>query len=80
MSAALTILGWVAAGAVLGALGARAAYHRRTISAGRGARAPLCTSCPFVSEEQRQEILTGRPTECPPLLSLPDGSARHRPV
>ena len=82
MSALLPILGFVAVGAVLGVLGTRTVYRRSLISAGRAARAPVCNSCPFVTAEQRAEILTGRPTEAPPVAVLPmlDGSGMHRPV
>lgn len=81
-TAFLTICAWLSAGAVVGALVARGVYRRAVISAGRAARAPLCTSCPFVSEEQRSEILSGIPTERPPALPLTmlDGSGLRRPV
>lgn len=82
MSNVLPILGFMAVGAVLGVLGTRAAYRRSVISAGRMARAPVCNSCPFVTPEQREEILTGLAAEAPPSLALPklDGSGLHRPV
>lgn len=82
MNTVLPLLGFMAVGAVLGVLGTRACYRRAIISKGRLARAPVCDSCPFVTAEQREEILSGHRTEAPPPLSLPmlDGSGFHRPV
>lgn len=71
MIAALTVLGWIAVGLVAGALLSRRFYQSGVIAAGRGARAPLCDSCPFVNDEQRAEIRNGRPGEAPPLCLLP---------
>lgn len=71
MIAALTVLGWVAVGLVAGALLSRRFYQNGVIAAGRGSRAPVCNSCPFVNDEQRAEIRNGRPGEAPPLCLLP---------
>jgi hypothetical protein len=79
----LAAFAWVTVGAIVGVMGTRAFYRRTVITAGRMSRAPVCNSCPFVSPEQRAEILTGRPTEAPPpMVGLPmvDGSNLHRSV
>jgi hypothetical protein len=78
----LMAVAWTFVGLVLGVLATRAVYRRSLITAGRFARAPVCNSCPFVSEEQRKEIYQGRPSEVPPTLPLPmlDGSGLHRPA
>jgi hypothetical protein len=78
----LTVLGWIAVGLVGGLLLTRHLYLRRIVSVGRAARAPVCTSCPFVSETARHEILHGRASERPPALPLPmlDGSGFYPPV
>lgn len=78
----LTIVAWVGAGIVVGFLGTRAYYRRCLIAAGRDANGPLCNACPFVSDDQRAEILNGRAAESPPGYPLPviGGSGPHRPV
>lgn len=75
----LVALAWLTVGAIGGVLVTRAMYRRNVLNLGRGARAPVCNSCPFVTPEQRTEIAKGRTAELPPALSLPilDGSGSH---
>lgn len=78
----MAVVGWAAVGAVVGVLVTRAAYRHHIVTAGRAARAPVCSSCPFVSEDVRAEILKGN-TVVPPSIPLPMfdlGSGLHKPV
>lgn len=83
MTNVLSVLGYIAVGAVVGVLLTRRVYTTRVITAGRTSRAPVCNSCPFINDEQRAEIISGQHTERPPQLPLPMldvGSGMHRTV
>jgi len=68
----LVCLGYVTAGLVAGVVATRFFDRRHLIRVGRAARAPVCNSCPFVTEHDRAEIEAGR---VPPLVNV--GTSLH---